>query len=321
MGLEVGLFSNRLYANFSYYNKKTVDLINDVTIPASTGFTTYRNNIGEVVNKGYEINLRGNIINKENMSLIVNANLGHNKNKILKISQSLKDYNTKVQEAMVGLSKYESDYYSKPFMQYEEGSSLSAIWGIKSMGINPATGEEIFIRPDGALSDVWRASYQQVLGDSAPKAQGTVGVNFTYKNFSFYTSFMYQFGGQTYNSTLADKVEGVDVYGANVDKRVLTDRWTEPGVNAKYVKISPTRNNHARTRSTSRFVQDYNVVSWSSFSISYDFSGKMIREIGLAMLRVEAGANDLLHLSTVKQERGLSYPYARTFNFSLKATF
>lgn len=321
MGFELGMFSNRLYLNFSYYDKKTVDLINDVTIPSSTGFTTYRNNIGEVLNRGYEINVRGNIISKENMSLIVNANMAHNKNKMLKISESMKDYNTQAQTALRDAERYKDAYYTKPFMQYTEGSSLNSIWGIKSHGINPATGEEVFIRPDGTLTDRWSAQYQQVLGESSPKAQGSVGVNFTYKNFSIYTSFMYQFGGQTYNSTLADKVEGVDVYAANVDRRVLTERWIKPGDKAKYTGIKPDRSNYSQPRATSRFVQDYNVLSWSSLTVGYDFSGKLISKVGLGMLRVEIGANDLFHFSTVEQERGLSYPYARTFNFSLKASF
>ena len=54
-GVDVDIFKGLLQMNFSYYRKKTVDLVNSVTLPSSTGFTSYKDNIGEVVNKGFEI--------------------------------------------------------------------------------------------------------------------------------------------------------------------------------------------------------------------------------------------------------------------------
>lgn len=51
VGGEVTLFKGLLYVKGSYYNKRTIDLINDVTVPTSTGFTSYRDNIGEISNK------------------------------------------------------------------------------------------------------------------------------------------------------------------------------------------------------------------------------------------------------------------------------
>lgn len=319
-GFEFGMYSNKLYLNFSYYHKKTIDLVNDVTTPSSTGFTTFKNNVGEVLNEGIEINLRASVLDKKDCSLILNANLAHNTNKMLKISKSLEEYNNRVRDQMAAMNNFTDDA-SKPYMQYEEGRSLSSIWGMKSMGINPSTGEEVFMRPDGTLTDIWSASSQQYLGDAMPKVQGAFSINFTYKNISIYTNFMYEAGGQNYNTTLSDKVEGVNVYSNNVDKRVLTDRWIKAGDIAMYKKIDPSRGQTARTRSTSRFVRDYNVLSWNSASISYDFSQKLISKIGFGMLRVEIGANDILHISSVKQERGLSYPFARTVNLSVKASF
>lgn len=320
-GFEFGMFSNRLYLSASYYNKKTTDLINDVTIASSTGFTTYRNNIGEILNEGVEVNLRAGVISTRDISFIVTGNLAHNKNKVLKVSNSLKEYNDRVQQKQTQANRFSDEFLSKPFMQYQEGASLDAIWGVKSGGINPANGEEIYIRPDGTLSDTWRASYQQVLGKSIPKIQGSISLSFSYKSVSLYTSFMYQTGGQTYNSTLADKVEGVNVYANNVDKRVLYDRWGQPGDIAKYRKIESDRLNAGYTRPTSRFVQNYNVLSWNSISVSYDIPNKIINKAGLSMLRAELGANDIIHLSNVKRERGTSYPFARTVNLSLKASF
>ena len=75
------------------------------------------------------------------------------------------------------------------------------------------------------------------------------------------------------------------------------------------------------TRPTSRFVQDYNAIDFTSFSLSYDFNTELIRKIGMSMLRLQFQMTDVAHISNVKQERGLTYPYSRTFNLSVNVTF
>lgn len=321
IGAEVSLFNHLLYLKGSYYNKQTVDLINDVTVPTSTGFVSYRDNIGEVSNIGYELEARVNAIQRENFSLIINANLAHNKNRIEKISESLKAYNQRVRE------QYEKQYtyndperalQSQPFLQYEEGGSLNSIFGVRSLGINPADGGEVFLDRQGNPTRSWVASDQVVLGTTEPKVQGTFGFNVVYKQLSFFTNFMYEAGGQRYNQTLVDKVENVNVYTDNVDERVLSDRWQQPGDIAKYKSLVTGRNIVDQTKPTSRFVQDYNMLSWNSMELGYDFSSAITNKLRISMLRLTMGMNDILHLSSVKQERGISYPFARTITFSVK---
>ena len=78
---------------------------------------------------------------------------------------------------------------------------------------------------------------------------------------------MYEFGGDRYNQTLGDKVENVDIYTENVDKRVLTSRWQKPGDKVKYKSIVNDRGSVEITRPTSRFVQQYNALSWTSLEL------------------------------------------------------
>lgn len=320
IGGEIGFLNNLIYMSGSYYNKKTRDLINDVTIPSSTGFTTYKNNIGEILNEGFELDLRITALRTKSHQLIINANMAHNKNTILKISESLKAYNDAVIKKFVDANQYKDDM-TAPFIQYTEGGSLNSIWGNMSEGINPATGEEVFVTPSGTLIDSWIASNQQVLGNTDPKGQGSIGLNYSYKRFSVFISMRYEFGGQRYNTTLVDKVENIDIYNQNADRRVLTDRWTKPGDVAKYRSIIANGGGRTLTRPTSRFVQNYNELSLSSFNVSYDLPDKILKPLHLSLVRVELGMNDMFNLSSVKQERGISYPFARTFNFSVKATF
>lgn len=320
IGGELGLFKDRLYLKGAYYDKKTIDLVTDVTVPSSTGFTSYRDNIGEVSNRGFELDIRVHAIRTQDVNLYINANLAHNKNKILKISESLKAYNDRVLKKFESANPFNSEM-NIPFLQYQEGGSLNSIWGVQSQGINPADGKEVFISKDRTTVNQWVASDQVILGNTDPKAQGSVGVNFAYKQFSLFTSFMYEFGGQRYNQTLVDKVENVDVYRSNVDKRVLTDRWKQPGDRSQFKALSTGREGIVQTRPTSRFVQDYNALSWSSIELGYDFGRNVTDWLHMSMLRLTVGMNDVAHFSNVEQERGLSYPYARKVEFSLKASF
>ena len=120
---------------------------------------------------------------------------------------------------------------------------------------------------------------------------------------------------------MVSKVENADVYNKNVDKRVLSQRWKKPGDNAKFKKLESGKKSIVMTKPSTRFVEDYNVLSLNSVSLGYDLPQRWAKKASLGMLRFEVGANDLARFCTVKQERGLSYPYARTMNFSLKATF
>lgn len=323
LGLDVDMFKGLLQMNFSYYRKKTVDLVNSVTLPSSTGFTSYKDNIGEVMNKGVEIQLRSTILNSKDWYVAAFVNMAHNKNEITKISDSLKEYNKRVQEKYAdynsGINKGKAEY-SATYLQYVEGGSLTSIFGVKSLGINPADGREIFVRPDGTITYDWNAADQVVIGNEEPKLQGTFGFNMRWKQFSVYSTFMYELGGQRYNSTLVSKVENAYIQSSNVDRRVLTGRWQNPGDCTPYGRLQ-TDGVVAVTRPTSRFIQDYNVLTFNSLTVGYDFNAEWLKKARIGLLRVELSGNDLFRVSTVRAERGLDYPYSRSFAASVKMSF
>ena len=208
--------------------------------------------------------------------------------------------------------------YAKPLMKYAEGGSLTSIWGMKSLGINPTDGQELFLKPDGTISQTWKSSDQIIIGNTEPDAQGAFGVNVAWKGFTLYASFLYEFGGDEYNETLVYRVENVDLLQENVDKRVVTERWKKPGDIAKYRAIS---DQESITRPSSRFVQTYNGVDFNSLTLGYDFKKEWISRMGLSMLRVQFNMKDIGKICNVKQERGTTYPFARTYNFTLNASF
>ena len=118
--------------------------------------------------------------------------------------------------------------YAKTYLKYYEGASLTSIYGMKSLGISPTNGKEIYLRRNGDVTDVWSADEWTIIGDTAPKGQGSFGYTLSYKQLSMFASFLYTFGGDAYNNTLVSYVENADIKNDNVDKRVLLDRWQKP---------------------------------------------------------------------------------------------
>jgi hypothetical protein len=306
-GLDFAFLKNRITGRFDYYIANTKGMITNVTVPATTGFSTFVANLGETENKGYEFYLNARILENKRDYLNVYASVAHNKNTLKKISNSLRAWNDNA----------DANVSSTPAVKYYEGQSMNAIWAVKSLGIDPQNGKEIFVKKDGTTTYTYSTDDQVVCGDNQPKFNGNIGFNGEYKCFGFSVTGNYRWGGQYYNQTLVNKVENAALQ-YNVDRRVFTDRWQKAGDIALYKAIT----DKTITYPTSRFVEDYNLFTLSSVSIYYDFRNfAFVRNSFLDRLKVTAYANDLFVVSSVKTERGTSYPFARTFSLSIQATF
>ena len=129
-------------------------------------------------------------------------------------------------------------------------------------------------------------------------------------------NFSYRLGGQVYNQTLINRVENADPRD-NVDRRVLEQRWQKPGDHTFYKDI----NDKSTTPAGSRFIQDENVLQLGSLSLSYDLKKEWLKPIGFDMVRLTAMMNDVFRLSTVKRERGISHPFARSTSLGVMVQF
>ena len=187
---------------------------------------------------------------------------------------------------------------------------------MKSLGIDPANGKELYVKRDGTVTYDWSSSEQQCLGDYDPKLSGAFGFNLRWRNWTLYTTMALRYGGQAYNSTLVS-IENVNLEYNNADVRTLTDRWLAPGDKATLKSI---KNRTYTTRPTSRFVQDDNTLTMSSLSLGYEFDSALVKRAGIDAVRLQFNAEDLFTLSSIRQERGTTYPFARTFSLSLNVT-
>lgn len=157
-----------------------------LTIPPSMGFTSYMENIGSTENKGMELKLNAHLLYdvENDRYLSTSFSIAKNTNKLKKISNALRSYNDEVDNEILDGNT------NRPQTRFIEGSSMNAIWAVRSLGIDPATGDEIFLTKDGETTTEWKAEDQVVCGDAMPDCSGTFGINMDYRgiflNMSFY---------------------------------------------------------------------------------------------------------------------------------------
>ena len=312
VGFDMTVWRNIITVNFDAYLHRTQNLLLNVDVAPSTGFTSYVENVGSLDNKGIEARMRFNLINntEKEVNWNVTLSMAHERDKIRKISNAMKAMN---EEAM----KLENNTDSTSvFKMYEVGRSQNALMVVRSHGIDPATGNEIYIKRDGSLTFEYDPNDKVEVGNTTPKLQGYMNSNLTWKGLNLYMQFSYELGAKTYNSTLAQKVEGANPK-YNADRRVLYDRWKQPGDIAMFRRID----DQSTLYQSSRLVQKNNFLKLSSLSLSYDLPRRILEKSFIERCRFTFSMTDVFYLSTIKQERGTSYPFARTFSLGANITF
>lgn len=307
VGIDIEMFHNRLRLSTDFFIKKTDPLLLSIDFPPSTGITQVPMNIGAMKNIGTTFTGSYIIIRKPDMNWTVNANLRHIRTTYYNIGDLLEKYNEKGRT-------------NQTLTRYYDGASNTALYAVRSAGIDPMTGNEIFIRKDGSYTFKWDSADEVICGDSTPDVEGAFGTSFYWKGFSVNAIFSYRYGGQAFLSTLFNKVENIsDVQVKyNQDKRALYDRWQKPGDIAKFKRIDDT----STTNMSSRFIADDNTLELSTVSVGYETTaGKWLQSIGASSFNVRIYGNNLFRLSTIKEERGIDYPFSRRISASVGIRF
>ncbi len=304
-GITAAFLDNRFNLSFDFYSNTTYDMLMPVTLPPSVGTSSMNVNFGQMNNKGLDLSVSGQIIRTKGLFWSMTLTGGHVMDKIQKISDDIKDDIT---------NPYDS---SKPKILLQEGGSQYDIFAMRSAGIDPATGKEIFIKKNGEYTYDYDEKERVAVGNTNPILQGSWMNTVRYKGFSVSIATSYTFGADYYNSTLQNKVENINAE-YNVDRRVFTDRWKQPGDHTRFLGIGTST---STSMYSERFVEKRNELYISSIQVMYDFAPKAITRLGLRKLAVGFGLSDIAHISTVKFERGTSYPYCRGINLIFRPTF
>ena len=311
LSLDFGFWKNRVNVTLNYYDNITKELLTSYDLAPSTGFPTMVMNAGELQNRGFDATL--NIIAMQNLRKqffwTISANANHNRNKIRKLSDFLKKENEKAMKSA-----------DAPLPQYREGESTTTLYVVRSLGVDPVTGKEVYLKRDGTKTFVWNANDKVPVGDTNPTVSGTISTSINWRDLSCSLGFTYKFGGIVYNQTLVDKIENQNV-AYNLDRRAGQGRWEKPGDVTTYVRFSPTG---AGTPASTRFIMDDNELRLATLNVGYRFTGekfKFLQHANVDVLALNFTTNDLARISPIRMERGLDYPFARSYTLSLSIMF
>lgn len=313
LGIDITLF-NRLDLTANYFIERTKGSVASISTAPSSGFNAYSENMGDVLSKGLEVNVRYNIINnpqnRNNWSVFVNA--FSVKNTIERISNTIAQMNKRA----------DTTRSTVPIIRYAAGQSISSIWAVESLGIDPSTGLEIFRKKNGTLTNTYDALDQVIMGDERAKIEGTFGTNVEINGIGLNMFFRFRYGGQAYNQTLIDRVENVAYTYYNVDRRVYEERWMKPGDQTFFKGFTNAAGfTNDITRVSSRFVQDNNELICESLSAYYRLSEQLNKRLHLQNTRITFFTGDLFRFSSIKRERGLAFPFAQRYSLQLQTTF
>lgn len=307
IGIDVTLFNKRFSLTADYYYKVTDPLLIKVSTPLSSGTSTYMTNAGEQVSQGLTASASYYIIQNfaERFTWMVRANLRTQKTRIDKIGNALSTLNAS--------GKGENT------VRYYDGADPDDIWAVKSAGIDPSNGKELFYDKDGNYTYDFSYDDEVVCGNTRPDMEGVIGTSLNWKGFSVTMNFRYQFGADVFNEALYSKVENISTssLNKNQDRRALYERWQEAGDVVRFKNIADA----VSTPMSSRFVQRENVFTLESLYLGYEFYDGWIKKVGLSSLKIQASMRDVFRASTIRSERGISYPFARSLEAGISFNF
>jgi len=327
-GLDLVALDNRFIATLNAYQKFTNPLIVNASAAASTGVPSYALNAGQLTVNGLELILKYSPIMKLSKGIQWTIGLTGSVYKseyshfaaILAKENDLARQKFNDQKSLQDIPNY--------LRRYLDGYSPDDIWAVRSLGIDPATGNELLLKKDGTHTFYYDANDEVVVGSAIPKVQGVISSTLNIKGFSMGVNLRYSIGQSNFNTAVFDKVENISfaqlVY--NQDRRALYDRWRQPGDIAmfKNINLSDPNVTSTYTPPTSRFIQQENYLSGESISVGYEFPAAQypwIRKVKARTLRINGYMNDIFRISNVQYERGISYPFSKSFSFSMSLFF
>jgi len=317
LGVDASFLGDRIKLTADYYSKVTKDLLNDVEMPRSSGYTTALRNIGSVRNRGIELALDTRILQKKDFAWDFGLNFSHNKSKVLSLADGNDIFGNTIS----------NDLISGQLGIMREGEEMFLYYGYVDDGYDE-TGQIVYkdLDGDGSITTLDRT----IIGN--PNADFLLNFNTTisYKRFSLSTFFQCSYGNDIYSMTLC--ALGYD-YGTNQNtlRAAWTDHWTETNTLAAYPNLLSNLN----LKMSDRFVYDGSYLRLKNIELGYDIP---VKKKILQKAKVYVSAQNLFTLTSYPGwnpdvniyggESSLTqgvdssgYPVARSFTMGCRLVF
>ena len=321
-GFDFSFWQGKLSGSAEYFQRQTSDMLFNIPVAPSNGYSSMPMNVGSMRNSGFEIDLNYRPVNTKNITWDINANITFQKNKILKLDPSILDDEGK---------------WLNGSRIFREGESMYQLYLVKWGGVDPETGWGQFWAKDKEgneyLTPDRTEAYntnRQSTGNIMPKAYGGFGTTLNIYGFDISASFAYQLGGKILDYGYANLMQGGNNLGNAWHKDIL-NAWTPENPNTDVPRLATAGTYYTYAYSTStRFLTSSNYLSLNNVTVGYTIPEKLLNRIGISSLRVYfAGEN----LALWSKRKGLdprqsyvsseNYTYApiRTLSGGLRMSF
>lgn len=278
LGVEFELFKGKLSGGIEFFYRKTTDMLNWFNVPLSLGYAGYYDNIGDMANKGVEMELNYTPINKKNFTWKINMNLTHYKNKITFLPDEKKTVTMDGHGGYMNGNRYYGEdlpintWYMKRFAGLsEEGLSM---WYYT----DTQTGEE-------KTTTTYSTGDFYLCGDPNPDLYGGFGTSINFHGFDFSTQFSYSVGGKTYDYGYAGMM-------ANPTATSVGNRWHKDVLKAWSPENTSSTiprwyfNDLNTTGSSDRFLIDGSYLNLQNIQLGYTLPNNLTSYLGVKNVRL-----------------------------------
>lgn len=316
IGVDLGILDERVVFSFDWYNKYTEDLLLEVPLPPTTGFSSQFQNFGEIENEGWELTINATPVRNNDFSWDINFNIAHNEGVVRKLFAPIEVYNR------------------SPF-RYEEGVPLFSYWLHEQLYVDPANGNPVWRTVNGnSTTEAFNPNRDRFyVGNAQPDFFGGITNTLTFKGLDFMMFWQYSFGNEQlhWNRFFQE-------HGGTRNTGFMTsqlDRWQNPGDITDIPRM--TAANYAGNLRPSRFVEDGSYIRLKNIALGYTLPSSLTSKFGIQKLRLYVTGQNVI---TITDYTGLdpeltgpasnqlvqgmefyTFPHARTFTGGITVSF
>lgn len=267
VGLDLGFINNRISATFDWYKKHTTDLLLSVNIPSTTGYTTILRNLGTMNNQGVELTVNSNNFVgkfKWNTSL----NVAYNRNRVLNINGQIIRSGVSLEQRAI------------------EGQPIGVFYGQKFLGVDPETGDALYLGEDGKPTTDFESAARVVVGKSNPDWTGGFTNTFSYAGFDLNVFFVFVTGNKVNNAGGYFQSDGF-YNGFDNQTTDILNAWRKPGDITNVPRIGYFFGSGYQ-QTSSRWLYDGSYIRLRTLTFGYTLPKSVIQHLRIQSARIYA---------------------------------
>lgn len=328
VGIDFGLFNNKVTGSVDYYNRKTEGIMMDVAVPNEFALSPYKDNVGEMVNRGVELNISYND-KWGDWSFGAAANFAYNHNEITDLGGV--DYldtgfnqRNAVGFAMNSYYLYQADGF---FNSQEEADAFTAKYGNPFGGGDFKAGDIRYVDTDG--NGTLNGKDRVMANSSDPVYTFGLNLNAGWKGFDL--SLMFNGAAKVSRLFDAHEVYGAFSGDAGHPASIWKDAWTETNHDASMPRIFTDTNSPSSSRNavSTFWLQNTNYLRLKNLQLGYTLPKSLLANWGIDNIRFYYSVENLFTIDNMKinidpeatSQRLSSYPLLRTHAFGVNITF